>query len=148
MSQNNLDRVGGSTHRDPQAKPCVQDGGGGQRATPSGAAQKRPAAKSPGLHSTPLAKRRVPHSTSEQSTRYGVTTGLMDLSEDVLLMIVSYLRRSADILNLSESCSRLKRVCSDKSLWIDVRNDLPLTCRELRKTLDFLNERTKSIMIR
>ncbi|XP_034255028.1 uncharacterized protein LOC117653460 [Thrips palmi] len=73
---------------------------------------------------------------------------LMNLSDDVLLIIMSNLKPS-DLLNLSSCCQRLNRVVSDWSLWIEV--DFRPHClleRQLERFLPFLSNTTERIATR
>ena len=72
---------------------------------------------------------------------------LLDLSDDVLLLIFGYLSTS-DLLNASESCTRLLQISSDTSLWtkIDTVSE-PQSIKRFRKFLKFMTDRTTSVSI-
>ncbi len=74
---------------------------------------------------------------------------LLNLSDDVLLMIIKLVPSCVDVFRLSETCSRMARVCQDHSLWVnvDTRHANPLSLREFRKLLPFLHAKTKSLAI-
>lgn len=72
---------------------------------------------------------------------------LLDLSDDVLLLILSHLK-TCDLLNVSETCLRLYRVASDESLWKVVNTvGAPLSPSKLWKVLKFLTHKTTSISL-
>ena len=80
-----------------------------------------------------------------QTTRQ---SGLLDLSDDVLLLILQNLREGQDLLNLQETCTRLQRVTADESLWVFVSTkDSPLPPQRFRKILKFLGPKTQSVII-
>ena len=46
---------------------------------------------------------------------------LLDLSEELLMIISKNLQKPiGDLIRLSETCKKLSRLCSDRSLWIKV----------------------------
>ena len=59
---------------------------------------------------------------------------MLDLSDDVLLIMVKMLPSCVDVFRLSETCTRLGRICKDETLWIrvDTRHAKPLSLREFR----------------
>ena len=74
-------------------------------------------------------------------------SGLLDLSDDVLLLILQY-NSHADLLSLSETCVRLQHVSADESLWKRVSTqDTPLPPHRFRKMLKFLGTKTHSLII-
>ena len=80
-----------------------------------------------------------------QTTRQ---SGLLDLSDDVLLLILQNLQDGQDLLNLQETCTRLQRVTADESLWVFVSTkDSPLPPQRFRKILKFLGPKTQSVII-
>ena len=49
---------------------------------------------------------------------------------------------------LIQTCQRLRNICSDSTLWIKFDTDgVPLTVKELRSMLKFMNKRTTSISV-
>lgn len=73
---------------------------------------------------------------------------LMNLSDDVLLIIMSNLKPT-DLLNLSSCCQRLCRVASDWSLWIDVDfRPHRLLEGQLEKFVPFFSDTTERIATR
>ncbi|XP_071452170.1 uncharacterized protein [Hetaerina americana] len=56
----------------------------------------------------------VVNADASEEGKFGIS--LMNLSDDVLLYILSYLK-SNDLISLSRTCSRMQSVTSDKSLW-------------------------------
>ncbi len=73
---------------------------------------------------------------------------LLDLSDETLLLILQLLPSSLDLLRVAESCSRLGRVCRDRTLWIRVDTRMCArklqTPRHLRRLIPFLHEGTDS----
>ncbi|KAG8223052.1 hypothetical protein J437_LFUL002000 [Ladona fulva] len=72
---------------------------------------------------------------------------LLDLSDDVLLIILSNLN-SNDLCSLSRTCSRLQRITADKSLWIDVNYTLSQSMPPflfLFENLSLLHNNTRTI---
>lgn len=72
---------------------------------------------------------------------------ILDLSDDVLLYILSYLPTS-DLLNLAETCQRLGCIAEDESLWKKIQmvgKQIPVA--RLRKVLKYLTAKTVSIKI-
>ncbi|XP_046400453.1 uncharacterized protein LOC124166805 [Ischnura elegans] len=78
------------------------------------------------------------NSTSTDDGKFVIS--LMNLSDDVLLHILSYLK-SNDLLSLGRTCSRLQRVTSDKSLW----NSINYKADALSAPFLFLHENMCSI---
>lgn len=74
---------------------------------------------------------------------------LLNLSDDVLLFIIKFVPSCVDIFRLSETCTRMSRICGDTTLWVkvDTRHANPLSLREFRKLLPFLHHKTKSLAI-
>ena len=72
---------------------------------------------------------------------------LLDLSDDVLLIILSYVGTPA-LLTVSDVCTRLLQISSDASLWqrIDTTAQ-PLKVVQFRKLLKFMSSRTTSVSI-
>ena len=72
---------------------------------------------------------------------------LLDLSDDVLLMILSYVGTPA-LLSVSDVCTRLLQISSDASLWerIDTTAQ-PMKVNQFRKLLKFMSNRTTSVSI-
>ena len=72
---------------------------------------------------------------------------LLDLSDDVLLMILSYVGTHA-LLSVSDVCTRLLQISSDASLWerIDTTAQ-PMKVTQFRKLLKFMSNRTTSVSI-
>ena len=76
---------------------------------------------------------------------------LLELSDDILLLILRYLTSTSDLLNLCETCHRLSGVGHDVTLWIrvDTRTDKePMSLRQLRQLLPRLHRRTKFIALK
>ena len=72
---------------------------------------------------------------------------LLDLSDDVLLIILSYLETPA-LLNVSDVCTRLLQISSDGSLWRKVdTTSKPMKAFQLRKLLKYVSNKTTSITI-
>nr|XP_053636512.1 leiomodin-3-like [Cherax quadricarinatus] len=73
---------------------------------------------------------------------------ILELSDDVLLLIFSYLK-SWDLLTLSQTCERFNKVASDKSLWIDVNfSEGCLSLQQLRRCHVFLRPTTRRLILR
>lgn len=73
---------------------------------------------------------------------------LMNLSDDVLLIIMSNLKPT-DLQNLSSCCQRLCRVASDWSLWMDVDfRPHKLLEGQLQRFLPFFSDTTEKIVTR
>ena len=72
---------------------------------------------------------------------------LLDLSDDVLLIILSYLGTPA-LLSTSDVCTRLLQISSDASLWqrIDTTAQ-PIKVVQFRKLFKFMSNRTTSVSI-
>ena len=72
---------------------------------------------------------------------------LLDLSDDVLLIILSYVGTPA-LLTLSDVCTRFLQISSDASLWqrIDTTAQ-PIKVVQFRKLLKFMSSRTTSVSI-
>jgi len=72
---------------------------------------------------------------------------LLDLSDDVLLIILSYVGTHA-LLSVSDVCTRLLQISSDASLWerIDTTSQ-PMKVTQFRKLLKFMSNRTTSVSI-
>lgn len=74
-------------------------------------------------------------------------SGLLDLSDDVLLHILQF-NSHADLLSLNDTCVRLQHVSADESLWKRVSTkDTPLPPHRFRKMLKFLGNKTHSLII-
>jgi len=88
-------------------------------------------------------------STSKRARQVG-ETGLLDLSDDVLLYLLrKLLPNSRDLVSSSSACLRLQRICSDATLWTDVdtsRGRAPMSLRETRRLLHFLTDRYGAIL--
>ncbi|CAL4144086.1 unnamed protein product, partial [Meganyctiphanes norvegica] len=72
----------------------------------------------------------------------------LDISDDVLLLIFSYLK-GYDLANLTETCDRFQKVASDKSLWADA--DFSGGCTSLQQFkhyCKFLTHTTKRLVLR
>jgi len=71
------------------------------------------------------------------------------MSDEILLFLVKKIPSCVDVFRLSETCTRMARICRDATLWIrvDTRHSNPLSLREFRKLLPWLGERTKSLAI-
>ncbi len=85
--------------------------------------------------------------------------GLLDLSDDVLLLILRHLPCSYDLVHLAATCRRLERVAKDRSLWVSVVAGSSLvpsyssstsyqSLREIRRLLPFLHADTLSLCVR
>nr|XP_045596013.1 uncharacterized protein LOC123756756 [Procambarus clarkii] len=73
---------------------------------------------------------------------------ILDLSDDVLLLIFSYLK-SRDLLTLSQTCERFNKVAGDKSLWIDVNfSEGCLSLQQLKRCHVFLRATTRRLILR
>ncbi|XP_039286202.1 uncharacterized protein LOC111051379 [Nilaparvata lugens] len=82
---------------------------------------------------------------AEESSNY---RSLLDLSDDILLIILSKLH-PIDIEALSKTSSRLNVVCRDRTLWTDVDlRPYPLVASALEKFTEFFLPVTKSIACR
>ena len=90
------------------------------------------------------------HAKSQQESGRrdsGSSCSLLNLSDDVLLQIFGYLD-SATLSKLTQTCQRLRNICSDSTLWVRFDTDgVPLTVKELRAMLKYVNKRTTSITI-
>ncbi len=82
------------------------------------------------------------------------STALLNLSDDVLMLILRHLSSSYDLVHLSSCCRRLERVCRDKSLWVDVAavfdpssSSSFQSLREIRRLLAFLHNGTRSVRV-
>lgn len=94
----------------------------------------------------PAKKLKVDDGLQEPTTF--VKTFLLTLSDDVLLIICSHLD-PVDLLSLSQTCSRLRRVCVDKTLWkkVDIRQHI-LTSGALRKFTYYIQSNTTFLAIK
>ncbi|XP_064115275.1 leiomodin-3-like [Macrobrachium nipponense] len=73
---------------------------------------------------------------------------LLDLSDDVLLLIFSYLK-AWDLIHLAKTCERFSKVARDKSLWVEV--DFSAGClslQQLRQWHTFLRPSTRRLILR
>ena len=86
-------------------------------------------------------------STSKRLKIERAKSGLLDLSDDVLLHIFQF-NSHADLLSLNDTCVRLQHVSADESLWKRVSTkDTPLPPHRFRKMLKFLGNKTHSLII-
>lgn len=73
---------------------------------------------------------------------------ILDLSDDVLLLIFSYLK-ARDLMSLIETCERFSKVASDKSLWTE--GDFSGRClslQQLKRCLVYLRATTRRLILR
>lgn len=91
----------------------------------------------------PAKKPRIENNTGECIVLKDVPS-LLSLSDDVLLMIFSYLK-PMDLLALNQCCERLKQITYDHTLWdhVDFR-PADVSSDELFKYVKFLGPTTKS----
>ncbi|XP_014241928.1 uncharacterized protein LOC106662370 isoform X2 [Cimex lectularius] len=94
------------------------------------------------------AKRRKIEEDDDRYQNSAVKTSLLSLSDDVLLIIFSYLP-PADLLSLSKCCQRVANVVCDRSLWerVDLRKTR-LTLGELENYTRYLQKNTKFLATR
>ena len=87
------------------------------------------------------------HENADASPVSELSVSLLSLSDDVLLQIFGYLD-SYTLNKLIQTRQRLRNICSDSTLWIRFDTDgVPLTVKELRSMLKFVNKRTTSISV-
>ena len=107
------------------------------------ASSSEPAKKLPKLDQSPVDTQETPEKTTESE----ISSSLLNLSDDVLLQIFGYLD-SATLTKLTLTCRRLRNICSDATLWVKFDTEgVPLTVKELRSMLKFVNKRTTSITV-
>ena len=101
-------------------------------------------------HEEDVQPKRRPSASSPSSSRNTATKlcHLLALSDDVLLMIMQFLD-SISLLNLGETCLRLKGVTSDPNLWKTVDlTSVSSTISDCKRRLCHINQRTKIIKIK
>ncbi|KAK7080801.1 hypothetical protein SK128_001036 [Halocaridina rubra] len=73
---------------------------------------------------------------------------LLDLSDDVLLLIFSYLK-AWDLIQVAETCERFSKVARDKSLWTNADfSGGCLSLQQLRRWQVFLRPTTRRLVLR
>lgn len=93
-------------------------------------------------------RKRIKLALEEKESETSFQTGLLSLSDDVLLLIFSHLDPT-DLLSLSQSCQRLYDICCDKSLWevVDSRSQV-LTFSSSNQFTDLIHANTKFLATR